>query len=83
MSDDTYTRVDLANGGPEDLRKFCLAVIDLAIAHETGGTVRERAWSGADLVREFTYDARGFHRLMASGLYNKTRDTARCWGRAD
>lgn len=71
-------RVNLANGTPEDIRQFVVAVSGLAVEHERNN-VRDGAWSGHDLCVTFAASYRGFHERMASTIYNKTRETMRNW----
>lgn len=67
-------RADLANGTVTDIKLFAMNIIELAAAHHENNVPLHK-WSGQDLCREFASSWRGLHRLMASGLYNKTRET--------
>ncbi len=76
------SKPNLISGTTEDIRQFVVAVAGLAVAHEYNN-VREGLWTGLDLCRELTNGHRIFHRRMATGIYNNTRQTMRCFGRKD
>lgn len=71
---------NLATGTAEDIRQFVVAVAGLAVDHEANH-VRDGLWSGQDLCRELTSQSRVFHRRMATGIYNNTRQTMRLFNR--
>jgi hypothetical protein len=68
----------LCDGTIDDVRAFVVAVVDLAGEDHRIG--RRKGRTGIEITRMICGPSRLFHEAMATGIYNKTRDTLRRMG---
>lgn len=65
-------KIDLINGGSLAIRDFAVSVVGLACRDHRE---KYRRRSGKEIIEATCSQSRIFHKRMASGIYNQTRQT--------